>query len=375
MNETFKKGPKQMEMTRGVKYGLKKNKYYHMKIKILLAFFAFSATSLLASAQEKQVAVYSIGFYNLENLFDTIPSPGVNDLEFTPDGIKKWNGQKYWKKIDNMSYAISKMARDYCPEGPAVLGVSEIENRSVLEDLIKSENLRSVGYKIVHYDSPEARGVDVALLYNPKLFKVTSSKAYRFTLPNNPDFKSRDQLLVSGMLAGEPVHFIVCHWPSRRNGEKASRYLRVAAAELSVHIMDSLFKSDPKAKIVLMGDLNDDPYNEPLKKVIGAKKNPEDVSPQGFFNTMWRLFDKGVGSLGYRGEWNLFDQIIISYDFIGSDRNSLKYWKSEVFNKNFLVQQEGQYKGYPWRSFSGDTFIEGYSDHFPTMIYLVKEVK
>jgi len=334
----------------------------------------FCTACLIISAQEKQVGVYSIGFYNLENLFDTIPSPGVEDTEFTPDGVKKWDGKKYWKKIDNMAFAISKMAREYCPEGPAILGVCEIENRSVLEDLTKSKHLRSVGYQIVHYDSPELRGVDVALLYNPRLFTVTSSKPYRFLLPGQPDWKSRDQLLVSGLLAGEPVHIIVCHWPSRRNGEKASRYLRLAAAKLSKTIIDSLFNVDPKAKIVLMGDLNDDPFNVPVKEILNARKRQEEVTEKGLFNTMWRHIDKGIGSLGYRGEWNLFDQIIISHAWLGTDRGTLKFWKSEVFNRDFLMQQEGTYKGYPWRSFSGDLFIEGFSDHFPTLIYLLKEV-
>ncbi|MDP4277193.1 MAG: endonuclease/exonuclease/phosphatase family protein [Bacteroidota bacterium] len=346
-----------------------------MNIRISLTLLVFLTASLVLPAQNKQVAVYSIGFYNLENLFDTIASPGVNDLEFTPNGAKKWNGQKYWKKIDNMSYAISKIARDYCPEGPALLGVSEVENRSVLEDLTKSASLRSVGYQIVHYDSPEARGVDVALLYNPSLFTLTSSKPYRFTLPGRPDWKSRDQLLVNGLLAGEPIHILVCHWPSRRSGEKSSRYLRIAAANLSKHIIDSLLTAEPKAKIVLMGDLNDDPYNESVKTVLNAKKRIEDVAPGGLYNTMWKWIDKGIGSLGYRGEWNLFDQIIISQGWLGSDRNTLKFWKSEVFNKDFLVQQDGPYKGYPWRTFSGDTFIEGYSDHFPTLIYLIKEAR
>jgi hypothetical protein len=341
---------------------------------ILLTLFCLSFSGL-SVAQEKKMAVYSIGFYNLENLFDTIQSPGVNDYEFTPTGVKKWDGTKYWKKINNMSYAINKMAREYCPEGPAVLGVSEIENRSVLEDLVHSKNLASVGYQIVHYDSREARGVDVALLYNPKLFKVTSSYAYPLILPNDTSFKSRDQLLVNGLLEGESTHFIVCHWPSRRNGEKASRYLRMAAAELSKHIIDSLLKVEPKAKIILMGDLNDDPFNEPVKNVLKAKKNKEEVVPGTMYNTMWRLLDKGIGSLAYRGEWNLFDQIIISPEWLDKDRSTLRFWKSEVFNRDFLIQQEGQYKGYPWRSFSGDTFIEGYSDHFPTIIYLVKESK
>ena len=165
-----------------------------------LAAFIFLCSSAFLFSQEKKITVAAIGFYNQENLFDTIQSPGVNDFEFTPEGVKKWNGTKYWKKIENMSYAISKLAREYCPEGPAILGVSEIENRNVLEDLVRSKNLKSIGYKIVHYDSPERRGVDVALLYNPKLFTLTSSRAIKFTMPNDTSFKSRDQLLVNGLL-------------------------------------------------------------------------------------------------------------------------------------------------------------------------------
>jgi len=238
-----------------------------MSYRKLLTLLIFLSSSTFLFSQEKKFTVAAIGFYNLENLFDTIQSPGVNDYEFTPDGINKWNGNKFWKKIENMSYAINKLAKEYCPEGPAILGVSEIENRSVLEDLVRSKNLKSVGYKIVHYDSPERRGVDVALLYNPKLFTLTSSSAIKFTLPNDTSFKSRDHLLVNGLLLGEPVHFIVCHWPSRRNGEKASRHLRQAAAELSKSIIDSLLKKEPQAKVILMGDLNDDPLTSPLRKL------------------------------------------------------------------------------------------------------------
>lgn len=202
---------------------------------------------------------------------------------------------------------------------------------------------------------------------------MVECKRYPFTLPDRPYWKSRDQLLVSGLLAGEPIHIIVCHWPSRRNGEKKSRPLRMEAARLSKHIIDSLHQADPKAKIVLMGDLNDDPFNEPIRKVLDAKKKPEEVTPQGLFNPMWRLLDKGIGSLGYRGEWNLFDQIILSYAWLGKDRSSLTFWKAEVFNRDFLTQQEGKYKGYPLRTYSGNLFLGGYSDHYPTLVYVVKE--
>lgn len=343
-----------------------------ISLNILILFLLFSCT---VNAQDKKFTVVSIGFYNLENLFDTIHSTGVNDHEFTPGGSKKWDGSKYRKKIGNMAFALSKLAREYCPEGPAVIGVSEIENKTVLKDLVNNEAVRSTGYKFVHYDSPERRGVDVALLYNPKLFTVTSSVAYPFVMPNDTSFHSRDQLLVNGLLLGEPAHFIVCHWPSRRNGEKESRPSRAAAARLSRSIIDSLQKADPNSKIILMGDLNDDPFNIPVKEVLNAKKETEDLTPGALYNPFWKILDKGIGSLGYKGAWNLFDQQILSQGWLGKDRSSLKFWKAEVFNRDFLIQQEGPYKGYPWRSFSGDTFIEGYSDHFPTLVYLVKEIK
>ena len=221
----------------------------------------------------------------------------------------------------------------------------------------------------------DKRGVDVALLYNPRFFTVLNTASHRLVIPEKPDFLTRDQLVVTGLLGGDKISFIVNHWPSRLGGEEKSSPLREAAAALTKHIADSLLRVDPNAGVVIMGDLNDDPNNKSVKDVIGAKKNIDDVPKGGFYNTMWSIFDKGIGTLAYKGNWNLFDQIIISANLLGKDRRTLKFWKAEVFNKPFLMNEEGQYKGYPKRTYAGGVFLNGYSDHFPTLIYLVKDAK
>ena len=323
--------------------------------------------------QNVKVQVSAVAFYNLENLFDTIDGPN-NDAEFLPNGANKWSGMKYKAKLHNMSYAISQLGLETTSAGVAFLGVSEIENRGVLEDLVKQPELKDRSLQIVHYDSPDRRGVDVGLLYNPRLFTVTNSKSYRLHTEDTT-FLTRDQLMVSGYLQGEKVHVIVNHWPSRSGGEERSRPKRNAAAGLTRSIVDSLFKADPKAKIFVMGDLNDDPFNESCATILGAKKNAEDVKPGELYNVFWKTLEKGSGSLSYNDQWNLFDQIIISNEFINGDKSKLKFWKSEIFYRNFLIQQEGRYKGTPLRTHAGGVWLNGYSDHLPTIVYLVKEVK
>lgn len=323
-------------------------------------------------AQEKKLAAYSIAFYNLENIFDTIP--GDNDKEYTPEGPTKWNTMKYQSKLKNMSYALSQLAIEKCPIGPAVIGVAEVENRTVLEDLVKTGDLAKRNLQIVHYDGPDYRGVDVAMLYNPKLFTYEGSQSRTVVDKVEPKFKTRDQLVVRGRIAGDLFHIIVCHWPSRRGGEERSRPKRAMAAELTKSIVDSIQQVAPESKIVIMGDLNDDPYNYSVKDVLGAKKKQSEVKPGGLYNPFWSILDKGIGTLAYKGQWNLFDQIIISYNLLGKDRSNLKYWQAEVFNRDFLKNQEGQYKGYPKRTHAGGVWLNGYSDHFPTIIYMLKEV-
>ncbi len=348
-------------------------KTYRFLYLITIVFVLAACGSTQQTATDKvAVKAVSVGFYNLENLFDTINQENL-DEEFLPTGPMRWTSMKYKSKLKNMAYAISQIGLDVTPGGVSILGVSEIENQGVLDDLVKEPVIANRMYKVVHYDSPDRRGVDVGLLYNPRDFIVTSSKSYRLNYPSDTLFRTRDQLLVSGYLLNEKVHVIVGHWPSRIGGEAASAPRRNAAAALSKHIADSLYRQDANAKIIIMGDFNDDPFNESTAKVLNAKRNREEVPKQGLYNPMWRILDGGVGSLAYNNQWNMFDQIIISEPFLHNDNSRLRFWKAEVFNKNFLIQQEGSYKGSPLRTHAGGVWLNGYSDHFPTLIYLVKE--
>ncbi|HBK82328.1 MAG TPA: endonuclease [Flavobacterium sp.] len=269
----------------------------------------------------------------------------------------------------------------------------EIENRGVLEDLVKHPQLIAKNYKIIHIDSPDKRGIDTGLLYNPKHFTPTSYKnipLYIFrneteSIKNKVKIQiddedvaynhtkrvyTRDQLLVTGLLDGEELSFIVNHWPSRSGGEKKSSPFREAAGALNRKIIDSLFTINPKAKIITMGDLNDSPFDKSIKKEIKTIARKEDLKPFDVFNPMEEMAKKGIGTLAHRDSWDLFDQIMLTESFINKTFSSWSYWKAGVYNKDFLIQKEGQWKGYPLRN-SND--VPGFSDHFPVYVYLVRE--
>jgi hypothetical protein len=334
---------------------------------ILVAIFLIMAIS--TTAQEKTYKASCIAFYNVENLFDTIDDPITNDAEFLPGGINKWTTKRYYEKLSNMAKVIGGIGSEMVKGGPTIIGVSEIENITVLEDLINTPPLNGMGYKIVHYDSPDKRGVDVGLLYKEAAFKVTNSTTNRLTMPGRTEWYSRDQLVVSGELDGELISIIVNHWPSRRSGPE----YREAAAQLSRKLSDSLFRENKNAKIFIMGDLNDDPTDKSVLKVLGAKGKKEDVSKGDLYNPMWPLLRDGIGSLAYRDAWNLFDQIIISEPLLSDNGKGWKFYKAKVYNEKFLIQKDGPYAGYPFRTFAGGAYIGGYSDHFPTYLLIVKE--
>ena len=345
---------------------------YRLFLRNVLAVFLMLVALGYSEAQEKKAyKVSCIGFYNLENLFDTLPGP--NDVEFTPDGPNKWNSERYYHKLNNMAEVIAQIGDEMFPGGPAVLGVSEIENRSVLDDLVNTPRLKQSNYQIVHYDSPDRRGVDVGLLYRPEFFKVTSHRSVRLNIPDNPEFRTRDQLVVSGLLDGETIHIIVNHWPSRSGGEKRSQPYRIAAAKLSRSIIDSIRATDADAKIILMGDLNDDPDSRSIIDYLGAKNNADGLRSGDLFNVMASLYREGIGTLAYQDSWNLFDNIIITQPLLSKDRTSWVFYKAKVFNKPFLRQTSGQYAGYPFRTYVGANYSGGYSDHFPVYIFLIKE--
>ncbi|MDO5664995.1 MAG: endonuclease/exonuclease/phosphatase family protein [Bacteroidia bacterium] len=336
-----------------------------------ILFISYLLSIMCVFAQNKTYEVYSVGFYNLENLFDTEDDPNnPGDNDFLPGGAYNWTQDKYEKKLDNLARAISRLGRQYSPLGPAAIGVTEIENKKVLEDLVKRPAIVDMGLEIIHYESPDRRGIDVGLLYNPKLFQVVNHKVHPYVGYEDSSYVTRDQLLVSGLLAGEMVHLTVNHWPSRY-GAKSS-ILRETAAAVSKATVDSICAESPNAKILIMGDLNDDPIDPSCRVVLNAKKNIHEVTECGLFNPMWRLFEQGVGSLAYQGKWSLFDQIIVSHGLL-HDKSGLRFWKPEIFNRDFLIQKEGSNKGYPFRTFSNSTFMNGYSDHFPVLVYLIRE--
>lgn len=342
---------------------------------LTLFLIVFQTTTINA---QKEYEVACVGFYNLENLFDTIVDPDPNKIlqdDFTPIGEKRWDSKKYNEKLNNMAYAISQLGLESTPDGPAILGVSEIENKTVLEDLVKQPQIKDRNYQIVHFDSPDRRGIDVGLLYQPKYFKLESSKTFTLTIEGMDNFYTRDQLLVSGDLLGERMHFIVCHWPSRRGGEKRSGPLREAAAALTMKIMDSIKKAEPNAKIIMMGDLNDDPVSKSIKKVMAPKAKTNEVEEGDLFNPMTALYNKGIGTLGYNEAWNLFDQMIMTSGLVDKEKSykTLSYYNVTVFNKPFLIAQEGKFKNYPLRTYSYGEYIHGYSDHFPVYVFLLRE--
>ena len=358
-----------------------------------LSLIALAAMVLLPMiAQDRRYNMYGVMFYNLENLFDTINNNGVYDLEFSPNGARQWNNEKYWKKQHNMAYTIGQIVTQGTPDGPAIIGVCEIENITVLQDLVRQPEIKNRRYQIVHHDSPDRRGVDVGLLYNPRVFKVLNVTNQRLTKRYydalgysdrfNPDSRTRDQLCVTGLLAGEKVSVLVNHWPSRLGGQEQSSYLREAAAQMARETIDSLLLDDPNQGIFFMGDLNDDPQDISVAKVLRGRRDHKDATSLGdMYNPWWKLLDRGIGTLAYRGGWNLFDQIVMSdyflrcYDNESKEKSQLTFFRAEVLNREFLKTKEGDRQGYPMRTYSAGVFLNGYSDHFPTIIYLIKEVQ
>ena len=317
-------------------------------IVFLVAILAWGLGGGTVSAQDQQAyKVGLVGFYNLENLYDTVNDPNKQDEEFLPEGVNQWNTEKYLSKLHNMAYAISTIGTDYSDDGVAVLGVSEIENRKVLEDLVNQPEIKDRNYQIVHFDSPDRRGVDVALLYNPKYFQVTDAKVFPTVVYITDDkgmsvpdtgFITRDQLLVSGIFDGEPMHFIVMHWPSRYGGEKRSLPGRVSAANLCRHITESLLADDPNAKVIMMGDFNDYPTNKSITKYLKATGNMKKLKDDEFFNPMYELHKKGYGTNYYNDVPGVLDQTIITQALLPHGYDTYQFKAAKVHSKEFLKQ-------------------------------------
>lgn len=348
----------------------------HHKYLIIIVFLLFALSLFSQEKQAKKFKIHTLAFYNLENLFDTIDDPSKYD-EATP--IMEMNTgreEAYLKKIHNMARVISDIGVDEAKNTPVLLGVCEVENRDVLVDLVNDPLLLAKDYGIVHYDSPDRRSIDVALLYQKSLFTPISTSSHTLKIYDDISRErvyTRDQLLVTGKLDGDVIHVIVNHWPSRSGGEARSRSKRVAAGKLSKRIVDSLQVINPYAKIFIMGDLNDDPTNDSIKKELKAEADREKVRIKGIYNPYENFFKSGLGTTAYRDAWSLFDQIMMTQPLLERDYDSYRFYKAGIYNKYYLTTRKGRWEGYPFRSWSDGGFSGGYSDHFPVYIYLVKE--
>lgn len=393
------------------------------KITKHIAIVVFLAIGITSFAQSKYQTA-TVAFYNVENLFDTIRSCDkingflkIDDKEynisipedsciknpemihkgaftfdnlkdkisyrkqiltddFTVSGSKLWTKKRFDEKVNHLSEVFLNIATDISGQPPVVIGLAEVENKSVVEEIINNPKMKKYDYGISHFNSFDARGIDVALIYQKKRFKVISEKRFPVIIYNEEGYRdyTRDILMVSGDLDGDRIHFFVNHWPSRRGGEARSEPRRIEAAKVLKTAMDSLRSENPNAKIIAMGDLNDDPTNKSVKEIMNTSDKKEKTKVDNYYNPMEKMFKKGMGTLAYRDALNLFDQMFISYGLLANKNNEYFYYKSGIFSPSYLISQEGQFKGYPFRSFAGSNYTGGYSDHYPVYTILVKKV-
>lgn len=306
---------------------------------------------------------YTIAFYNIENLFDIENNPSINDNDFLPTSRKQWTKKRYENKIEKIGTVISKIGNEETETAPVLVGLAEVENKKALSDLINSPNLKDKNYSYIHYDSPDERGIDVALLYKSDIFKVNHSETFSVYLEreNGEQDFTRDVLLVQGELNNEHVHIIVNHWSSRREGIKETEFKRIAAANVVNSVIKSLKKENPNSKIIVMGDFNDNPNCNSIQLL-------EDES--NLFNPFKTVWSYDNGSSSHNFQWQLFDQILFSTNFFDPNNSNLSFSNAKVFNSKFLTQYKGKYKGQPFRTFVGQKYKGGYSDHFPVFIQL-----
>ncbi len=318
-------------------------------------------------AQKTNKSYCAVAFYNVENLFDTENEPNKEDDDFTPNGAYHYTNEIYRKKLHNIASVLQGLALNN--NGPSIIGLAEVENNKVIKDLCAEPLISKRNYKFVWYDGPDVRGIDVALIYDPKRFIVKHSAAIPVYIPvNGYNEHSRDILFVTGVLNGEEVFVLVNHWPSRREGQSITTGKRLSVAKENKHIIDSLMHAKPGAKIILMGDLNDNPTDESIASGLEATSD----RTKNLFNPWVNVYRSGKGTSRYKRTWQLFDQIIISKPFLNGPQGKWIYDRVEIYNPVILQDKYSKGRGFPYRSFKGTYWINGYSDHFPVMLYMKK---
>jgi predicted extracellular nuclease len=308
----------------------------------------------------------TIAFYNVENLFDLEDEPGKKDEEFTPEGDKKWNAKRYQIKLDTLARVLSSINENELPE---IIGLCEVENKKVLNDLIHSKNLKKGKYKVVHYESPDFRGIDCALLYRPDEFKVKDSFPIKVSFKDEPNYTTRDILYVKGKTKNrEMLHIFVNHWPSRIGGTAETEPKRIEVATILKSKIDSIRNKNSSSKIIVLGDMNDEPSNNSLVNTLMAQK-PE-VENADFVNLMYPVHENGSGSYNYRGNWNMLDNIVVSSNLLDDKGFQCVDKKGFVFRKEWMEYRNKDGQASPSRTYGGPNYYGGISDHFPVYFHL-----
>lgn len=338
--------------------------------------FILLFTFAISYAQVNKYTIRTVAFYNVENLFDTIDDSAILDDDYTPEGKNNYTAANYHHKIENIAAVINRIGTDIAKSSPVILGLAEIENLTVLEDLVKSDQIKNQQYQIIHYDSPDRRGIDVAFIYKEAFFNPIHHEKIELKIwdENGTRIFTRDLLWVSGIMDNEVIHFIINHWPSRRGGRSRSEPKRMKAAYMVRQIISKIYQEYPEAKIIIMGDFNDDPINKSIKEGIMESLDSSKTNNDHFFNPMEKMFKKGLNTLAYRDGLNLFDQMILSKNLLRTQKliGDLTFFKAGIYNPEMLTTQTGKYKGYPYRSFENNKYVGGYSDHYPVYICLIK---
>ncbi len=333
---------------------------------VLLITFSFYVSGY---SQDKQFLILS---YNVENLFDTLDTQGKDDTEFTPGSKKQWNTEKYTKKLNDVSRVIAGIDEDKLPE---IVGLIEVENRNVLEDLINTPVLKKGGYGIIHEESPDARGIDVALLYRKDRFRYEGHVKIPVSFPFDSIETTRDILYVYGKAPdGMDIHFFVNHWSSRIGGEKETEPKRMYCAVALRRNIDLLLSRDSRARIVIMGDFNDEPSNRSIMSVLQASNKRKNISVGEFYNLMYDAHNLGTaGSYLYRGNWNMLDQILVSHTLLNASAGfGCTYDSGKIFKEEWILFKGKNGEVSPNRTYGGDNYYGGISDHLP--VYVVLEM-
>ncbi len=337
-------------------------------INICFLFLCFYGSAQQKPTFDKSFVIMS---YNVENLYDTINDPDKDDEEFLPAGKQNWTGERYTKKLEQLSKVIAALNAKNLP---AVIGLYEIENSKVVQDLGATALLKKGKYGVVNYNSPDKRGIDVAMLYRKDKLSILSSKPLYVRLPEEPPYPTRDMLYVKGLaVKTDTIHLFFNHWPSRRSGADESEKNRIAAATVLRHSVDSILKNSPSARIIIMGDFNDYPDNNSIVKTLGVDTLLQADKKNGLYNLTYALEKKNEGTYNYKGDWGMLDQFIVSYPVLNGTGLHLKKDAAKILKEEWMLytNKETQ-ESKPNATYGGEKYFGGYSDHLPIYMELFK---